>query len=158
LHWSGAARANRVSNGHLEEKARRVTPSARLVAKTGNDGWDSQLQAWVFNQDELWLDARGCEQRIDLMSAAELETAIGVCERRADEIQLILLSEQVTRAIEELGCYGPNTEPGIRLQRCLLESQAEPLRWLRQTPLLRQLRLRSAGRRLVGEPPVAGRT
>jgi hypothetical protein len=127
-----------------------VVPGAPPLAVERVPAAAAELQAWVFTQHQVWVDARGREREIEFMPIAEVEAAIAHCAANATRICTLVADAGTDERAIELDTWMQETvgnafDEALRLaHEQLVDLEAEADRWLEQTPLLLALERRRA--------------
>ena len=102
----------------------------------------NRLHAWVFLQDQVWVDYWGNEHELELMPREYAANVISFCRRQAAEIRALVV---LNAALHALDLYRGDEEEMASPLIALAEEgrrATSDIDWLERTPLLLALRRR----------------
>jgi hypothetical protein len=97
----------------------------------------NRLHAWVFTQQDLWVDYFGNEIEIEKMSAEYVVNVLAFTQAQAGRIRDIAVLDLVTEQLARLVAGAPSDPDTFR--HAFSAYDLDAVAWLEQTPLVRAL-------------------
>jgi hypothetical protein len=102
----------------------------------------NRMHAWVFQQQQVWVDYWGNEHEIESMDVDYVRNVIAFCLLRAEAILDLTCAEGASAVVDMLLLRIRPTRAQRAAMDALLVDACDPVEWLVQMPLIRALRRR----------------